>query len=66
MTGYDSTHAEGFIRLFGLPLATAARRGIVNAPDETIAIPNPSEARIPAVATDPTRPGEPLEAKRGG
>ena len=27
MTGYDSTHAEGFIRLFGLPLATAARRG---------------------------------------
>lgn len=27
MTGYNSTHAEGFIRLFGLPLATAARRG---------------------------------------
>jgi argininosuccinate synthase len=27
MTGYDSRHAEGFIRLFGLPLATAARRG---------------------------------------
>jgi argininosuccinate synthase len=27
MTGYDSSHAEGFIRLFGLPLATAARRG---------------------------------------
>jgi argininosuccinate synthase len=26
MTGYDVTHAEGFIRLFGLPLATAARR----------------------------------------
>ena len=26
MTGYDATHAEGFIRLFGLPLATAARR----------------------------------------
>ncbi|MFN8586633.1 MAG: argininosuccinate synthase [Candidatus Eisenbacteria bacterium] len=27
MTGYDATHAEGFIRLFGMPLATAARRG---------------------------------------
>ena len=27
MTGYNSQHAEGFIRLFGLPLATAARRG---------------------------------------
>ncbi len=26
MTGYDARHAEGFIRLFGLPLATAARR----------------------------------------
>ena len=27
MTGYDARQAEGFIRLFGLPLATAARRG---------------------------------------
>ena len=27
MTGYDARHAEGFIRLFGLPLAAAARRG---------------------------------------
>jgi argininosuccinate synthase len=26
MTGYDARMAEGFIRLFGLPLATAARR----------------------------------------
>ena len=26
MTGYDATHAEGFIRLFGLPLAVAAAR----------------------------------------
>jgi hypothetical protein len=26
MTGYDARHAQGFIRLFGLPLATAARR----------------------------------------
>ena len=32
MTGYDATHAEGFIRLFGLPLAAVARRGL--APDE--------------------------------
>jgi argininosuccinate synthase len=28
MTGYDARHAEGFIRLFGLPLETAARRAI--------------------------------------
>jgi argininosuccinate synthase len=27
MTGYNAAHAEGFIRLFGLPLAAAARRG---------------------------------------
>ena len=27
MTGYNAVHAEGFIRLFGMPLATAARRG---------------------------------------
>jgi argininosuccinate synthase len=36
MTGYDAHHAEGFIRLFGLPLATAARRGAGNdTPDAT-------------------------------
>ncbi|MBI5709412.1 MAG: argininosuccinate synthase [Candidatus Eisenbacteria bacterium] len=28
MTGYDSRDAEGFIRLFGLPLAVAAQRGM--------------------------------------
>jgi len=28
MTGYDAHHAEGFIKLFGLPLATTARRGM--------------------------------------
>jgi argininosuccinate synthase len=28
MTGYDATHAEGFIRLFGLPVATVARRDL--------------------------------------
>ena len=27
MAGYTPAHAEGFIRLFGLPLATAAHRG---------------------------------------
>ncbi len=34
MTGYDARHAEGFIRLFGLPLAAVARRGL---PAEAIA-----------------------------
>jgi argininosuccinate synthase len=34
MTGYQSSHAEGFIRLFGLPLATTAHRGEVPAPSE--------------------------------
>src|SRR5262249_20646870 len=29
MTGYDARQAEGFIRLFGLPLATVAQRGMV-------------------------------------
>jgi argininosuccinate synthase len=31
MTGYDAKHAEGFIRLFGLPLAAVARRGVPTA-----------------------------------
>jgi argininosuccinate synthase len=39
MTGYDSTDAKGFIRVFGLPLATAARRGM-----------EPTVAPAPAVA----------------
>jgi argininosuccinate synthase len=34
MTGYQSSHAEGFIRLFGLPLATTAHRGEVPAPSD--------------------------------
>jgi len=37
MTGYDVTDAKGFIRLFGLPLATAARRGQPAPAEETIA-----------------------------
>jgi argininosuccinate synthase len=32
MTGYDAGHAEGFIRLFGMPLATAARRDAESGP----------------------------------
>jgi argininosuccinate synthase len=32
MTGYDAKHAEGFIRLFGLPLVALAQRG--QSPDE--------------------------------
>jgi argininosuccinate synthase len=32
MTGYDATHAAGFIRLFGLPLASVARRGMAAGP----------------------------------
>ena len=41
MTGYDAKHAEGFIRLFGLPLASVARRGIAagNAPGGEISNP---------------------------
>ena len=35
MTGYEPRHAEGFIRLFGLPLATAARRPPVDATQES-------------------------------
>jgi len=38
MAGYDRSHAEGFIRLFGLPLASAAQRGTGAAEDgDTVA-----------------------------
>jgi argininosuccinate synthase len=37
MTGYDAHHAEGFIRLFGLPLATAARQSLGAEAHETLA-----------------------------
>ncbi len=38
MAGYRPSDAEGFIRLFGLPLATAAQRGAANRkPDEVVA-----------------------------
>lgn len=36
MTGYDPRHAEGFIRLFGLPVAVAAQAaGLAPAPVAT-------------------------------
>ncbi len=37
MTGYRPSDAEGFIRLFGLPLATAAQRGAVTAKNDEVA-----------------------------
>jgi hypothetical protein len=59
MTGYDATHAEGFIRLFGLPLAAAARRGR----PELAAGVEPSENGTPAPdgnATPAAAPGATL------
>ena len=53
MTGYDAGHAQGFIRLFGLPLATAARRDAESTP-----APRSSSAGTPA-----SRTGTALEAK---
>jgi argininosuccinate synthase len=46
MTGYDAHHAEGFIRLFGMPLAAAARRGAAarsTAPEEKSAVSDNAE-----------------------
>ncbi len=43
MTGYDARQAEGFIRLFGLPLATVAQRGMVM---DDIAAPDRSDAGV--------------------
>jgi argininosuccinate synthase len=43
MTGYDARHAEGFIRLFGLPLATAARRDAESKPGSSPSSPKPSK-----------------------
>jgi len=55
MTGYDARHAEGFIRLFGLPLAVAAR---VGGPAATAAL---EAAGLPAPVADVM---EPVEANR--
>jgi len=35
MTGYDAHDSRGFIKLFGLPLATAARRPAIPSPEPT-------------------------------
>jgi len=51
MTGYDAKHAAGFIRLFGLPLAVAARRGVPAAD---------------ATSNEPATPATELEAGRVG
>ncbi len=55
MTGYNARQAEGFIRLFGLPLATAARRGAAaGTPAEAVpmpdAAPKPDGAPVPDAA----------------
>ncbi len=49
MSNYDATDAQGFIRLFGLPLATAARRG--------------KEGAAPAPNGTPAGTADPTEAK---
>jgi argininosuccinate synthase len=48
MTGYDASHAEGFIRLFGLPLATVAQRGLEKGGGEPI---TPAEKSVPPPAS---------------
>ena len=71
MTGYDARHAEGFIRLFGLPLVALAQRGR-NGENGTVA--PASEAATPAAGNgaDAARilevPGAPptLEVDRVG
>jgi len=55
MTGYDARHAEGFIRLFGLPLAAAASRG--RATSDAIAA-----ADAPLTNVEPVTNGGPVPA----
>jgi len=73
MTGYDAKHAEGFIRLFGLPLVAVAQRGLAadgltpeGAPGG--AEPNaPRAGAAPAAATpadSAANPAAPLETNR--
>jgi argininosuccinate synthase len=58
MTGYDAAQAAGFIRLFGLPLAVAARRGAEPAAAAPIA---PARGAGPPLEAPPAGPpaGEP-------
>ncbi len=60
MTGYDATHAGGFIRLFGLPLATAARRDAEVRKAAWAG--DPAAALVPAPAGGPARPAAPHRA----
>ncbi len=63
MTGYDPTHAEGFIRLFGLPVRVAAQAEAAPAPggrDGDLSSPRP-----PAGAAPRSRPAS-LEVDRVG
>jgi argininosuccinate synthase len=46
MTGYDAHHAEGFIRLFGLPLAEAARRDARSAAADVTTAPAPEAQHV--------------------
>jgi argininosuccinate synthase len=53
MTGYDPSHAEGFIRLFGLPLAAAARVGMHGNGKPTNGVPrDAAPAAAPALEGD--------------
>jgi hypothetical protein len=62
MTGYDAGHAEGFIRLLGLPLAAASQRGPRKPP--LLATP-PAAAARPSANGAKSRPraGAPVPAQ---
>jgi len=55
MSGYDAHQAEGFIRLFGLPLAAAARRGrsrqATGSDSKSGGSPMPAQPASPAAGT---------------
>jgi hypothetical protein len=59
MTGYNANDAAGFIKMFGLPLATAARRGSVATDTDLVAEP------APAPAAKPDKPAAPEPATSG-
>ncbi|MFI5371075.1 MAG: argininosuccinate synthase [Candidatus Eisenbacteria bacterium] len=62
MTGYDVKDSAGFIKLFGLPLATAARRDLAaGRPVAPVAAGAPSANREPAASL--TRSGETADAR---
>jgi argininosuccinate synthase len=63
MTGYDAKQAEGFIRLFGLPLATAARRAKETAGDPAAAGGNGDAGATDAKAVKAAKPKPATEVK---